>query len=940
MPRIVLANLRRRPGRALALLLGVLVATTGFTVLTGATETARLQVTGTVEEHFRGAYDILVRPAGSRTAREAQAGEVRPNFLSGQYGGITHAQRQQIAALPGVQLAAPIGMVGYVELFGAVTFDVADLVDRSADQQLLRIRRSWSTDRGLSTIEDPGLIYLYVTSNQVLFPDGGVYLDQAGEQVQVDTSVCEGDPYIPPPAELLPDGRAVPICEVQDFAREVGVAGGTGLTAGQRSDMQVAQLLPDGTFRRARTQERTLPVGFLWPMSLLLAAIDPEAEAALVGTDRAVVSGSYLRPGGEPIELEGTDNVRVPMLATDSPRLDEHVTARVERLTDPPPTLAAPKDELRQRLAAAPGAQLAAVQFDAGDGYQGILDRLEEQPDPGGAQVIVDRILQSGAPRYSAGEDPVLRPQQVDIDREELWRRERIGSSQDASLFVQDTGFRPLRRLTGYRGLGAVTGVYDPSLLTEFSPLSRVPLETYRPAQAAGADDRSRQLLGDRPLAPNSNPAGYLATPPQLLTTFATLDALLPDSAAFLDAPISAVRVRVAGVTGLDEISRERVRVAAEQIATDTGLDVDIMLGSSPIPREVALPAGEFGRPLLHLTESWSAKNVATRIIDAVDRKSLVLFGLILLVCVLFVANATAAAVRDRRRELAVLACLGWPRWRLASTVAGEVALLGLLAGILAALAAPLFGELAGVAVPATRAWLAVPVALGLAVLASLVPAVGAAARAHPGGAVQPAVLPPRTSRRRSRRSSSRRHRTIAGIAAGNLARMPGRTALGVLALAVGVGGLTLVAAITWVFHGTITGSLLGDAVSVQVRGVDLVAVAATILLGLVAVADVLYINVRERAPELATLRATGWTAAAVGRLVTLEGLGIGALGAAAGGAAGLAGAAWFAGTLPASLVWVAAGVAAGGFLLGGLAALIPAAVRARTPMSTQLAEE
>ena len=45
-------------------------------------------------------------------------------------------------------------------------------------------------------------------------------------------------------------------------------------------------------------------------------------------------------------------------------------------------------------------------------------------------------------------------------------------------------------------------------------------------------------------------------------------------------------------------------------------------------------------------------------------------------------------------------------------------------------------------------------------------------------------------------------------------------------------------------------------------------AVAATILLGVGAVADVLYISVRERAGELATLQATGWDDAATSRAI------------------------------------------------------------------------
>ena len=67
MARLIVAQLHRRVGRATALLLGVLLATTGFAVLTGSTATSQLTVAGTVNEHSRGAYDILVRPKGART---------------------------------------------------------------------------------------------------------------------------------------------------------------------------------------------------------------------------------------------------------------------------------------------------------------------------------------------------------------------------------------------------------------------------------------------------------------------------------------------------------------------------------------------------------------------------------------------------------------------------------------------------------------------------------------------------------------------------------------------------------------------------------------------------------------------------------------------------------------------------------------------------------
>ena len=44
--------------------------------------------------------------------------------------------------------------------------------------------------------------------------------------------------------------------------------------------------------------------------------------------------------------------------------------------------------------------------------------------------------------------------------------------------------------------------------------------------------------------------------------------------------PISSVRVQVAGITGMDPVSQDRVRLVAEQINAATGLDVDITIGA------------------------------------------------------------------------------------------------------------------------------------------------------------------------------------------------------------------------------------------------------------------------------------------------------------------------------------------------------------------------
>jgi putative ABC transport system permease protein len=290
--------------------------------------------------------------------------------------------------------------------------------------------------------------------------------------------------------------------------------------------------------------------------------------------------------------------------------------------------------------------------------------------------------VQAGAPQYDRAPDGTLVVRTVTPSV----------SAYDAFLAPwqsDDTTFRTLTAVTHTRQpvSGQVVGTYDPANLTAFSELSRVPMETYQPPGLTGADQRSRDLLQGRTLAPEGNPGGYVAAPPLLLTNLAVLSSGELSSAA----PISAIRVRVADVTGFTEASRERVRVVAEQIATRTGLDVDITYGSSAAPQTVELAAGVYGRPVLRLNEGWSKKGVAAAIVSAVDRKSVVLFLLVLVVCTLFLVNAVSAAVRDRRSELAVLACLGWPGRRIGLAILAEVLGIGLAAGLLSlGLSAPL----------------------------------------------------------------------------------------------------------------------------------------------------------------------------------------------------------------------------------------------------------
>jgi ABC-type lipoprotein release transport system permease subunit len=928
MRRVVVGQLLHRRGRTLALLLGILVATTSFSVLTGTSQTQRLDVRGRVARSFRGDYDILVRPRGARDALERRTGQLRPNFLSDTFGGISFAQWHRIERLPGVEVAAPLANVGYLLPTIWVPLDLSRAAGRRG-RALLRARVTWRSERGLTHVADPGTQYAYVTPNRLR--------DLASDSAD---SMRE---YVP--------GRRRPlsVCSpVYAGNRAPAVIDGP-FTAIDRSNF--------GCWSRASHAGRFLwdplhrgapQVEIPWVLPLLLTAIDPRAEARLDGLSGDVDGGRYLREGDGPRPSRGPR--RLPVLMASRTYEDEQADVAVERL----PRASVDRWLRPFRFNKLGGDYFAPVRFlirrprgpvvqratvTAAAAYRVLLRALR---GPAGYRTPRTPAVWRTAPiRFRAhGRTLAPVPEPLALD---AWRDGGQGDGLEWAYVTpaaRDVGFRAVRSHQERKTFTAAdaeltlhaVGTFDPDRLGG-APVPGAPaLRTIQPSLLEPRDAAASRRLGGQPLRPNGHLGGYLAQPPALLTTLAGArafgGALFPE---FHPArSISAVRVRVAGVTGIDALSRERIRQAALRIATATHLDVDIMAGASGAPTAIDLPAGRFGRPALALSETWVRKGVATRVLQAIDHKSVVLFALILVVCTLFVANATSAAVRARRTELGVLSSLGWSTGRLFGVVLLEVGAVGVAAGILGAGLALALGPLLGIATSIRRAALTVPAATLLAVLAGIVPA-ARAARADPIAAVRPAVL---------EAQRAWRPRTLRALAVVNLLRTPGRTALGALSLAIGVCALTLLLAATLAFHDTLVGTLLGNAVAVTVRGSDYVAVIATVALGLAAVVDVLFLNLRERAAEFATLSATGWDDRALGRLLTCEGMWIGAGGALTGAIVGLVAAALFAGALPAALLLTTLAACLAGTALAALAGLAPAAwLRRASPVPILAAE-
>ncbi|RKN20943.1 ABC transporter permease [Micromonospora musae] len=947
MLRMVWSQLRHTRGRSLAVFTAVLVATTGFTVLTGAASTSRLVARGSVDTQFRASYDILVHPS------EPAGGLLDQDLPTAAYGGISLEQWRRIEGVQGVEVAAPLAVLGIADLRPDLKIDVTDRVDRSAERQVIEVAPQVSGDRALSTLT-AAPTYVYV-SRRPLIPlsrisgDRRLFVYADGTRVDQTSSAAEcpgtgGGGAL----EVQADGRHLQVCAT--------AAGSFEPTARrtQVSEVQAYQLLGDGTFRLASVitlgrpasavpATARLEIQLPAVIPALLAGVDPAAETRLVGLDRAVRQGRYLTASdtvgpaaahdtsSSPFTTTRPAGLTLPVLAAADLAVDEQIDVAVSRLTGrtagqvPGATTEALWPLLRDSAKEPPRtvehdlAQLYRARLDAAlttrtplSGVRALLRPGPQAyaPQPGGAARVLQR---SGEPGST---DPAI---------DDIWR--------DSWLSGGGVGTGSPISLDGQPQEWSVTAVgsFAPDALDSVGGAAQQALDLYRRAPPMGADPRTRNLLGDRPLLPGDDPLGYPHRPPHLLTTLtAAHDLHASLGSASAAAPLSSVRVRVAGIDRFDEVARERVRLVADEIVRRTGLTVEIVLGGSTVRGPVLLPAGPLGRPDLTLLEARTRTGVAAEIVTAVDRKNLLLLGLLLVVCTLLVGNAVSTAVRTRRRELAILACLGWPGRRLSLLVLAETTALGLAAGLLgAALAQPL-GRLAEVRVSSTVALLCVPLAVLLTAVAGAWPALQAA-RTRSAAALQASAV-------RARRSTALR--TVAALAAANLVRTPARTLVGAVSLAAGVGAATLIAAALWAFNDGMVGSLLGQAVSVQVRGVDLLAVSGVLLFGVLGVADVLYLNVRERAAEFATLRAIGWPDATLNRLLVYEALGVGALGCALGVGGGLGSVVLLVGRVDGRLAALAVAATAAALLLTVLAALVPAILIRRLPTAVLLGEQ
>jgi ABC-type antimicrobial peptide transport system permease subunit len=859
--RLAARRLWTRRLQALAPLIALLAATLGFQAVLVSARSTQSHVQGVIAANWNPPYDLLVRPPSLVTGLQPGDHLIRPDYLLSARGGISLAQVGMVRQVPGVTVAAPVGVVAIEYLQGVdYAVDVSTL-PRVGDFNVYKVTTTYTTDGGRSVVPSTPE-YLIVQGRNppyVWSPvqySAGALLNVGGVTIECGFHVqCYSAP-----------GKTPPISRPYPYVP------------------------PWGDSRFGHYTYVTVPV----------VAVDPAAEKSLSGLDACVTGGRPLSTTDAVTlnqavgnELAGSELAQLPVLLNSSPGFDEgiHVTVNAASTTSVAAAISSFASlagfEGTSRWPYVAALTLGQLSYSTVRTTNTSLDQTWGGLNGGSfaygspLRQAVDAAVDTTSGLQLSGRFPSLATKAVGDLQSGFNTYESIGGDWDAPPYVsQDTNFRTLTRMsasgsprsaaTPYHQFNVV-GRYSSSCVSSRSDLSSSGYDIY--AGAATTQPNSH------PMGANASMTNFVAPMPEIMTNLAG-GAYFSDPKRFAggagDSFLSVIRVKVAGTSVPGPASQKRLEQVAADIHRQTGLAVDIIKGSSTQAVSIALPAGNFGRPAMTVHQDWLKENVAINFYQAINNTTVVMSIVVAVVAVLLTMQTTYATVRRRRGELVLLRAVGWPSWRLALLMELEVIALGVLVALVAVVVA---GFMILVNHPGggveTGILLAAPAAILLTAVAGAGPAF-IASRTRPLAALRG----PGRLRRRPRRLV--RGPFSLGVREA-LTTWRWQTLLGALATGVGALFLGAVLAILHDFHTSLDSTALAQQLSNEVGPFDVLLGVLAVALGATTAVSVVLVATRERLPHFATLRALGWSRVKVAQVVAGQAISVGLLGGVLG---------------------------------------------------------
>lgn len=723
-----LGRLLRQPLRAVAIALLAATAAAAAGVQSGAAAALH----ATMDDNWRGVYDILVTPVDGFDPVD---GKLPPNTLASTGSGMSLDDLAAVRGVAGVEVAAPIGEILAPRLnFGQARIVIPrGFVGADDDPQAYRLTLTYTTDDGLGE--------RLVARDEYPF-----VIDESTDEQPIDEPPCAVESYEFENYTVDTDKYSA-LGEMACMSSQLG----DGVTMYMGDSSGASRM---GNHDGAHEPEPVLniPLPSAPQTVTRITLVDPEAEQALLGADaafldpliaagatattnvhdmtawadvaddpfgerfrdqitrnEAMVSGGYtdeqlaelralFAENGDDWDAhmqelyEGT--FYAPLLVADSPPAKLSVRLDVEAFGPAEVTQTEWGDieyDLPDPLEhGAPGATVGSTAADVSELLNPFAAGMPDIPWPGADVSVTDALadwVQLQLMSVGTLLPSELTPVGTSVTLDPSHYSEAIQENQaPGSEFASRDRPEAIGAEAAYagvksgwsQGMGTQAIVMTP--VGEFSPddvtvdeqaASYVPLGAYAPVSSTitGGAHAGTTML------PSMTGLG-LVSPRTVAIASIESAAMWRDTT-----PISSIRVRVDGISGYTPEAQQRV-IGVAQAIEDLGFEASIVAGSSPTDVDVAVEGYAFGTmdpageqsvgPLGTVTQRWSELGAAARVSLSVSTATLTILGIALAAAILLLGAVQVAGIPARREQAVAMREVGFTRARIARWFAAE----------------------------------------------------------------------------------------------------------------------------------------------------------------------------------------------------------------------------------------------------------------------------
>lgn len=803
--------------------IGLIIICSGLSTFASAAQSFEVKSSQQVSEHWRGAYDILVRPQNAISQVEMESGLVEGNYLGNPGGGITLEQYHTIQAIDNVEVAAPVAAIGYMHNKTGNIF--------------------------INLPIQKGTLFHYSTS---LLDGNGALLNQVnGLFYSPSASEGPGINMIYPLKDLVCSQGVDASCFVDLADLPVLWTLVVGIDPAEEEKLiQLSSAIISGSMIQGNE-----------PLKEVL--VDPPSTQKAIEIPILISRQSFTHQGLtvklESIPLESEDALSV-FHDVHSSADAEAAMQRFEKTLQPggSKTLIDRQIQLNEVIQPMSG---NAIQFSSDGSYvSGAAGFF--------SSVNMDLLLSPVPIQYTKYSGAIPEPEKLTFQVSRLgnWGTLVLPRINELAKWSQSDNpmevpadapqYRTFQVIKPNPFTFKVVGSYDfDKISTDIDPLSYVPLGIYAVPGATLKYDENGKRIPDQVIYPDLNPGGFIQRPPLALTNLEAAQYILGS-----DKVINAIRVRVAGIGEYSPENVARVEKVASEIVERTGLHVDIVAGSSPQKVFVFVPGKGF------VEEQWTSLGAAVKISSGINQINIFLYSFLLLSSILFVSNESQLMVLARRKEIGLLKAVGWHDGAIGERFLVELSKLGLLGAVISAV----FSILLILALGLRPEWWSIALSsLILPVLYTLssLPLIRRSVRISPVVALNQQDIEevPGTISWLDSGSS------LASLVLGSFLRRKGRTLLTSLITAIAAALAVIFLYSILFLRKTLQITLLGEAVSFGLRSFHLILAISVITLGLLVVLESLLISVMERRSEFFLLKALGWYDRDISTLVRME---------------------------------------------------------------------